>query len=196
MSETNLIETIMTVTNLSETNTTMTNLVTQTSDIVTNTTVWGVFKFIGNNTLFVLIAATVVCICWKLFRSIPKFDEMLHDDVLRTLDPKSETLADGKLKSDETLRAIADALIAGQPILNMPSSVLRIEYEVKKITDDKVQLTVITIHQRGNDTVQRKAERIVAWIDMPKKIRARFIKENRDSLWYSLFDRTESESSQ
>ena len=200
MSTTNLTEASTAVTNLTEASTVMTNLVAQTSRISTNGAVWEVLKFIGNNILLILVVAAVIYIWWRWFRPrgkpkpFPTFDDMLRDDVLRTLDPKSETLADGKLNADETLKAVADALVAGRPTSPMPSTVLCIGYEVKKMKGDEVTLTVVTMHRRGSDAIKRKTERTVSWIDVPKKMRETFIMKNEDSLYFSLFERAKEES--
>jgi len=200
MSMTNLTEASTAVTNLTEASTAMTNLAVQTSRISTNGAVWEVLKFIGNNILLILVVAAVIYIWWRWFRSrgktkpFPTFDDMLCDDVLRTLDTKSETLADGKLNADEALKAVAEALVVGRSTSQMPSTVLRIEYEVKKTKHDEVTLTVVTIHRRGRDAIQRKTERTVSWIDLPKEMRKTFIMKNEESLYFSLFERAKEDS--
>lgn len=169
----------------------------------TNGLVWTALKFVGNNILLIFVISAIVFIWWKLRprprgeggdrqkNKFQKFKEMLRDDILRTL-IKKEALANGEVKADESLRAIADALVAGQPVRNMPSNILRIEYKVAKITSDNVQLSVVTLLKDGGNVIKRKTERDVEWIDVPNDMREKFIKQRVDSLCLSLFDCAEA----
>lgn len=116
------------------------------------------------------------------------FETTIIDDIIEAI--KSEC---GDLRENE-LRTAVETIIADHRCTDHRlNDLLRIEYEVEKLTSNRVnRTTAVAVKKQGN-LVLKKATRSLAWEDLPKKIRSEFILKNEKVLVYSLYSIDEKE---
>ena len=139
---------------------------------------------------FAVLAAVILF--WLYIKKVKnamdkKFQTTLRDDILRALgeNVNSCPLVFSASTTDKNFHS---------PLNNLPADVLRVEYEIKKTEPNKVTRTVAVAFKQEEDVILRQAGRVIAWDDLPSEVRRMFIRENKDSLHFSLFNRNEKES--
>jgi hypothetical protein len=136
--------------------------------------------------------AAVLVILYFVFgnmerKTTSEFETTIIDDIVSAI--KTEySLA------EKDLRDLAAGIVATRHCSDSRlADLLRIEYEVEKVSSSSIKRTTAVAVKRKNDLIVKKATRTMAWDDLPGTIRKEFILKNESVLLYSLYSSNEKE---
>jgi hypothetical protein len=111
------------------------------------------------------------------------FEKTLGKDIEEALKPEVS------LPTDELQSAVRGILArAGAPVARQIPALLRIEYEVFKLNSNRVRRTLAIALRKEEGACLKKIMREMPWEDVPSEIRGEFIKQNKSTLVYSLYN--------
>jgi hypothetical protein len=120
-------------------------------------------------------------------KSTSEFETTILDDIVTAL--KTEYALSEKDLRDLVAGIVATRRCSDSRLVDL----LRIEYEVEKVSSSSVKRTAAVAVKRKDELVVKKATRTLSWDDLPGTIRKEFILKRENVLFYSLYSSSEKE---